>query len=147
VAPPDFKAVARRHYQDALYLLEGRRWPNADHLAGVAAECGLKAMLLDYLGATLDPWDMPVHPQATTKRQRLGHVNQLWGQLPLIVRGRSARPFTGLLTWQDPFNGWDIADRYSDGKAVSETDADGHVTTAGKILLMIQQAEVTGSAP
>jgi hypothetical protein len=147
VASPDFKAAARRHYQDAQYLLADRRWPNADHLAGVAAECGLKAILLDYFGASLNQWDKPVHPQATAKGQRLGHVNELWGQLPLIVRGRSARPFTGLLTWQDPFNGWDVADRYSDGKAISETDAGDHVTTAGKILFMIQQAEIKGSAP
>ena len=39
VASPDFKATALRHYRNAQYLLTGRRWPNADHLAGVAAEC------------------------------------------------------------------------------------------------------------
>jgi hypothetical protein len=147
VASPDFKAAALRHHRDAQYLLAGRRWPNADHLAGVAAECGLKAILLGYLGATLNKWDKPVHPLATTRGQALGHVNELWGQLPLIVRGRSARPFTALLTWQAPFNGWDVGDRYSDGKAISETDAGDHVTTAGKILLMLQQAEIKGSTP
>jgi hypothetical protein len=43
-APSDF-AAARRHFDDAQLLHGAQRFANADHLAGVAAECGLKAIL------------------------------------------------------------------------------------------------------
>lgn len=50
---PRFQGGCARHYRDAQYLLTGRRWPNADHLAGVAPECRLKAILLGYLDGSM----------------------------------------------------------------------------------------------
>ena len=42
---PDFYNAFCRHASDADLLLECKRWANADHLYGIAAECALKALL------------------------------------------------------------------------------------------------------
>jgi hypothetical protein len=79
VSTPDFKAAAYRHYFDANHLLSDQRWANADHLAGVAAECGLKAILEGWFGASLNAsgilvWGAP-------RKELRYHVNRLWNQI------------------------------------------------------------------
>jgi hypothetical protein len=143
--PPDYDAAARRHYKDAQFLFGGGRWPNADHLAGVAAECGLKTILLGYLGVTLNQRNMPVYGQAN---RSLGHINALWNELPQVVSGRTVGPaFTALLAGQSPFVNWTIDDRYSDGSAITQQDALGHINTAKAILGILEQAMLTGAVP
>lgn len=143
--PPDYATAARRHYKDAQFLFGGDRWPNADHLAGVAAECGLKTILLGYFGATLNQRNMPVYGQPN---RWLGHLNALWNELPQVVSGRTAGPvFTALLAGQPPFVNWNIDDRYSDGSAITEQDARGHISSARAILGILEQAILTGTVP
>lgn len=146
VAQPDFKSAARRHYRDSRFLLGDKRWPNADHLAGVAAECGLKAILLGYFGATLNQRKMPIWGPSS---KRLGHVDGLWGELPLIISGRAAGPvFTALVAGTpEPFAAWDVADRYSDGSGITEQQAQGHADKAEEILKILEQATITGVVP
>jgi hypothetical protein len=145
VATSDFKAAARRHYKDAQFLLGGDRWPNADHLAGVAAECALKAMLLGYFGVALNQRGIPQHPH--NPRSTLGHVNHLWGELSQIVTGRAGPAFTALVAGPTPFATWDVADRYSDGSAITQQEARGHVNAAKTIIGMLEQAMLTGAVP
>ena len=146
VPNPDFPAAARRHHQDARLLLDDRRWPNADHLAGVAAECGLKAILLGYFGATLGNNSRPVWGQPA---KPLGHVNHLWNELPLIISGRSAPVFAALIAGPppQPFASWDIADRYSDGNTITEQCAREHLDMAKKIMGLLEQAVLNGVVP
>jgi HEPN domain-containing protein len=63
-----FAEAARRHLADALLLHGENRFANADHLAGVAAECGLKAILLDHLGGVVVN-GMPTHPAKPTNHK------------------------------------------------------------------------------
>jgi hypothetical protein len=146
VPNPDFSAAARRHHQDARFLLDDRRWPNADHLAGVAAECGLKAILLGYFGATLGNNSRPVWGQPA---KTLGHVNHLWSELPLIISGRSAPVFAALIAGPppQPFASWDIADRYSDGNTITEQYAREHLDMTKKIMGLLEQAVLNGVVP
>jgi hypothetical protein len=146
VAPsPDYKAAASRHCKDAQHLVGWGRWANADHLAGIAAECALKAILLGYLGATLTPSNFPVHPQASGS---LSHVNRLWNQLPQMVSGRTVGPgFTSLIAGTNPFATWAVDDRYSDGNAITEGAARTHVHKAQAILGILEQAMLTGAVP
>lgn len=66
----------RRHYLDAAFLFGNNRVPNADHLAGFAAECGLKATLDGWYGATLRGRFL------NWNGERVGsHVNGLWVQV------------------------------------------------------------------
>lgn len=138
MSAPDFKAAARRHHRDAQFLIDDRRWPNADHLAGVAAECGLKAILLDHRGARLDPRNRPVWGQAS-KRLDL-HIKQLWDEVRLVVAGRSAPVFAALVTGSVPFANWEIADRYSDGNTITKRRAREHLDTAKAIMEVLEQA-------
>lgn len=41
----DFLDAHQRHWQDAKLLFQAQRWANADHLFGMAAECGLKRLM------------------------------------------------------------------------------------------------------
>ncbi len=43
--PADFLDVHHRHWDDAERLFAAQRWANADHLYGMAAECGLKRLM------------------------------------------------------------------------------------------------------
>jgi hypothetical protein len=49
----DFYDAHQRHWDDAELLYEKQRWANADHLYGMAAECGLKQLMLAF-GMTFD---------------------------------------------------------------------------------------------
>jgi HEPN domain-containing protein len=142
VSTPDFKSAARRHYRDAQYLLDDQRWPNADHLAGVAAECGLKAIMLGYLGAKLNQQSKPVWGSTN-----LGHVNQFWKELPLIVAGRTAPVFATLVAGPAPFANWDVADRYSDGNGITEQCSRDHLNNAKEVLEVLEQAIRDGVLP
>lgn len=145
MSTPDFKSAARRHYRDAKYLLDDERWPNADHLAGVAAECGLKAILEGWFGATINPKGILVWGQ---KQQELRyHVDKLWSELSLNISGRSGPVFASLIAGPAPFSGWDVADRYSDGNAITEQGARSHTDKAREIVEVLEQAEQTGIVP
>ena len=50
----DFSGAGRRHYKDAELLKSDNRIPNAGHLFGFAAECGIKALLVSH-GLSTDP--------------------------------------------------------------------------------------------
>ena len=44
----DFLDAHDRHWDDAGRLFAAQRWANADHLYGMAAECGLKRLMLAF---------------------------------------------------------------------------------------------------
>jgi hypothetical protein len=143
VANSDFKAAARRHHDDGRYLLNDNRLPNADQLAGLAAECALKAIMqFTPFGATPNPRGFLVWgPNARELRQ---HVNLLWSELAQNIGGYSTPTFAALLTGPTPFANWLVDDRYSDGTGVTSTGAIAHLDAAGQILLVLQQAQLDG---
>ena len=65
--PDDFIDAHRRHWEDAELLFDSGRWPNADQLYGISAECGLKALVMRCPG-------MP--PKIPRKYKE--HVDKLW---------------------------------------------------------------------
>jgi hypothetical protein len=54
----DYKNAARRHYKDAEILYSRLRWANADQLYGLAAECGLKAVMVGLCASTKSSGDL-----------------------------------------------------------------------------------------
>jgi hypothetical protein len=44
----DFLDAYLRHWEDAEALFGSERWANADHLYGLAAECGLKRLMIAF---------------------------------------------------------------------------------------------------
>lgn len=140
----DFAQAARRHLADASYLYARSSYANADHLAGVAAECGLKAILIEHLGGVLSR-GKPAHP--TRPDARFSHLPGLWGEIAKSARGRSSTAFLTVMIRPNPFQMWDVAERYSDGRHIDRKRAQHHIDAARLVLGIYQQAKLTGALP
>ncbi|GAB2771124.1 hypothetical protein [Streptomyces daliensis] len=142
--------AARRHYEDAVYLHDDGRIPNADHHFGFAVECALKSLLLRHLGATMNPKKggrpspKPWVPTSDGKARDFGHLPWIWDDVALMLHGRSGSALAGLLSGSSPFEAWSVDDRYLDGTAVVETAVAERRTSADQILRLHQQALLTG---
>lgn len=156
--PPTFGKVSRDHYRAAqLAAADGELRASADHLAGLAAECAIKAILLDFLGSRLRRSGKPYHPQVAlpdpTRRESKwsndhGHLPELWEHLTAIVHRRKDAAagilFTALI-WKNPFDDWDVANRYSDGATISRHDLDRHLKAAYDLIAAHEQAHILGT--
>ncbi len=85
----DFLDAAGRHRADAELLFEHGRWPNADQLYGLAAECGLKAVM-EVLGMPVDARGVPM-PLAGGRGQS-AHLLRRSTLLALARRGPDSWP-------------------------------------------------------
>ncbi|GAA4205738.1 hypothetical protein GCM10022252_66760 [Streptosporangium oxazolinicum] len=146
-----YARAARRHYEDATYLHDDARLPNADHHYGFAVECALKSLLLRYLSATMAPlkpggkpslW--PWTPGASGKPQKYGHLPEIWSDVAMLVRGRSGSTLAAVLTSTDPFATWDVADRYHGAPSLSTHTMKERKEAAIRILTLHEQAIITG---
>lgn len=145
--------AAGRHYEDAVFLHDGSRLPNADHHFGFAVECALKSILLRFTAATMNPrkankpastspW---VADPATGKfLHEYGHLPWLSADLTLLTHGRSAARLTAALGTLTAFDAWSVHDRYSDGTTVVESDVEKRRVVAKEILTLHEQAIITG---
>ena len=104
--PADFINSHRRHLEDADLLFDEARWPNADHLYGLGAECGLKAVMLN-LGMKVDDSGTP------REREHKQHVNDLWPAFQDFAQDRDGGAYLALLPDGEPFDNWSIRDRYA----------------------------------
>ncbi|MBM7812843.1 hypothetical protein [Saccharothrix algeriensis] len=139
-----FGAAAKRHHADAEVLARVGRHGNADHLAGVAAECGLKAILVGFLGGAVNAKGFPGHPAAT---KPLGHLPELWGQIALAADGRSGAQFSALILTANPFSEWEVSERYSDGAHITSNRAADHIAEAARVIAVHEQAVIDGVLP
>jgi len=119
-SPPDtnYVAAAQRHLADADFLHSYQRLASADHLAGLAAECALKAILVGYLGGTVNPGGAPTHPDTAV---RYGHLPKLWTQLSALIEGQASAQFAESLLGSNPFQFWQIDERYCAGDHIDTT--------------------------
>ena len=110
VATVAFDRAARHHAGDALELLKLGRHPGADHLAGLAAECALKAILIGFFGVSTNP-SGDVADRAYQK-----HLDRLWPIFQSRVAGNTA--IAGLVSapgHNATVQRWDVRDRYCAG--------------------------------
>lgn len=96
----NFYEAFSRHDADAALLLKKRRWANADHLLGLAAECALKAILLQQ-GIQSKNGDMD--------RPYRDHINLLWDRYQNFMQTRNVF----VIPDENPFRDWNIAQRYA----------------------------------
>lgn len=153
--PPAFAAAGRNHYQAALLAARDRLRISADHLAGLAAECAIKAILLDFLGSELNDRDRPVNKQERTKDPNRrhpdmehGHLPPLWEDLTALAHRRqdaAAGVLFAELLWHNPFDGWDVGGRYCDGTAITGPDLDRHIKAAHDLIAAHEQASILGT--
>ncbi|MFE6104557.1 hypothetical protein ACFVQ4_31985 [Streptomyces laurentii] len=146
-----YARAAMRHHDDAAYLHDDGRLPNADHHFGFAVECALKSLLLRYTQVSMDPTKQGGLPSkkpwalgATGKPRYFGHLPDLWADVALVLHGRGGSILSGVIAASAPFDTWSVEDRYRDGAAVTETEVRSRRAAAQQILSLHQQALIAG---
>jgi hypothetical protein len=122
----DYRSAAVRHFRDGNFLFEDRRFPNADQLFGLAAECGLKWALTEV------PSDFK---KGRTNQPLRVHINVLWHRFPCQSLQRLFPRLAGLLAsrWQ-PFEDWSADQRYWPEGYIDDNTCRRHQNAARRIL-------------
>jgi HEPN domain-containing protein len=132
----DYRDAAERHRADAELLFAHKRWPNADQLYGLAAECGLKAVM-KALGMALRPDGAP---RAKTHRV---HIDRLWDEFRTFATGRGGADFASRLGG-NPFHDWRIEQRYAPSVEVTRQAAVRHQQGAERVFTVVEMAVMQG---
>lgn len=140
--PVDFPAAARRHMEDAKLLEANSRLPNAGHLLGFVAECGLKA-LLTWHGHVTDAEGSP-EPKSGFRT----HIDQLviperLKLLKLFVDGRSGAKYLAMIPNIGAFSDWKPGHRYY-SEAALPTSFRAWKAAAHEVGRMLDQALIDG---
>ena len=136
--PADYRDAAERHWEDADHLLAGDRLANADHLFGLSAECGLKAVMQG-LGMSLRPDSAPA-----VKQHRV-HINRLWDEFVTFAQNRGGARYAIELTGRpNPFDDWDVAQRYCHRAEISEAIVENHRQGAQTAMNVFKTAILDG---
>lgn len=128
--PEDFADAHNRHWKDGERLFGHFAWANADHLYGLSAECGLKAVLV----AEGQPVERPY------KR----HVDDLWPEFVSFAQGRSGATYLSLIPTDTPFQNWRVSHRYAHRRHFSEAYVTPHRNAACAVRTMLQSANLGG---
>lgn len=137
----DFGDAATRHWEDAELLCNNKRWANADHLYGVAAECALKAVMV-MLGMQTKPDDgSPADPGHRR------HIDCIWSVFESFAAGRSEGRYNEMLPPGTPFADWDVAQRYAAHYEFSKERVTLHRNAARTVRRILGRAKLDGSLP
>lgn len=132
----DFGDAHDRHMNDAEILRAAFRLANADHLYGLAAECGLKR-LMQAFGMILKPDGKP------SEKQDIVHMNKIWPRYESYRSGHlqgAAYP----LSATNPFADWDVHQRYANQGAFDQQRVDGHRQGAQIVQALLVKAQRDG---
>jgi hypothetical protein len=138
----DFLDAHDRHWQDAELLFASSRFANADHLYGVSAECGLKRLMiafnmqLDSLSGSPADFQDKVHIMEAKK-------TNLWDRYETYRSGHKAGTDYGLSS-KNPFNDWDVSQRYAHRSVFSEARVQHHREGADLVKTLVQKAVLEG---
>jgi hypothetical protein len=132
----DFLDAHQRHLKDAERLFLLQRWANADHLYGVAAECGLKTLMIVFGMGT----DSTGTPLLKDDKQ---HADRIW------VRFESYRsgflPGAGYsLPGSNPFVGWNVNQRYAHQTNFDQRSVKPHQDGAWAVRDLVKKAQLEG---
>lgn len=129
----DFKDAFRRHRDDGDILFEQERWANSDHLYGLAAECGLKAVMLG-CGMSVDNNNTP------TDKNHKQHINNLWDEYIRFMQSNCIYILSGTNIFKD----WHVNQRYSAQSNFTKSIASNHKTGVDIIESIVNVAESDG---
>lgn len=139
ILPPDFLDAMERHWLDAedLLKLTPPSLANADQLYGLAAECGLKALMLKW-GMTLN------NNHAPAKRDDRKHADKIWDRYETYRQGRSS---SLALPGTRYFDDWSIDHRYASRSHFQQTVVGNHRQGAAIVKQLVAQAHIEGVLP
>lgn len=135
----DYLDAHDRHWNDAECLFQMQRWANADHLYGLAAECGLKRLMLAFGMPYDNARDRP------GKQEDRVHADGIWARFESYRCGhhhgaRYALP-------PNPFANWKVAQRYAHQSNFDGQRAAAHQAGANAVHDLIRQAQQEGLIP
>ncbi len=128
----DFLDAHSRNLEDAEKLLENARLANADHLYGMAAECGLKCLMVSF--------GMPVTGDGTPVSENdRKHVNFIWPRYESYRSGRLAGDYA--LPVSNPFRDWHVSQRYAHRSNFNSTIVEAHRRGAELVHTLVTKAQ------
>ena len=133
----DFLDAHQRHWHDAEYLFQNQRWANSDHLYGMATECGLKRMM-EIFGMEIN--SSSGSPQDKKDRE---HANIIWERFESYRSGRVEGTGYELPT-DNPFNNWNVSDRYAHQSGFNQAEVQAHQAGAMVVCGLIKRAQRDG---
>ena len=130
-----FLDAHERHWEDAELLKDAARLANADHLYGLAAECGLKELMICF--------GMIVNASGEPSKKDKRHVNEIWDRFETYRSGHSNG--TGYtLPSTNPFTLWDVNQRYASREFFDQTIIQQHRQGALIVKGFITKARTEG---
>jgi len=133
----DFLDAHNRHWQDAELLFNSESWANADHLFGIAAECGLKKLMLVF-GMPFDTNEDS--PQRKSDRK---HADGIWARYEAYRSGHHQGANYGLTT-HNPFRDWHVSQRYANQNHFYQALVEPHRDGANEVRQLIRKAQLEG---
>lgn len=133
----DFLDAHRRHWQDAEQLFRAERWANADYLYGLAAECGLKRLMLAF-GMPFDAGRNKPQKDSDCK-----HADGVWARYD-TYRAACQQDANYGLPSDNPFQNWDISQRYAHQCDFDRGRVDDHRKGTIQVREFINRASVEG---
>lgn len=131
----DFFNAFDRHFDDAELLFNHQRLANASQLYGLAAECGLKALMTKF--------GMPLSGSSPKDKKDRVHANGLWQRYQSYQSGHILGADYGLTT-QNPFSTWSIHQRYWKNSCITEQALNTHQQGAKQVAGLIKKAQLAG---
>lgn len=143
MANVNYYKAARRHFEDGELLFKHNRHPNAGHLYGFAAECGLKSLLI-ISGYPSDPnTGEIVHKKPEQFRTHVDILTQNIGQIRTYVSGRIGAKYLALIPGIVKFTDWKTDHRYYDDAKLPHSVNDWQ-TASKEVMTMLDQALLDG---
>lgn len=133
----DFLDAHNRHWKDAELLFNAKRWANADHLYGLAVECGLKQLMVA-LGMSVDSTT-----GSPIDQKHLFHADRAWTCFESYCSGHH-NGAGYKLPQKDPFFDWKISQRYAHQNKFSQKNVEPHRQGAEVVYQLIQKAKIGG---
>lgn len=135
----DFKNAYDRHQKDANSLFDNRRYANADHLYGLAAECALKAVMVGLAPTLVDK-----NSDFLNQADKI-HIDKLWNHFRFFLQGRSASSYLAHVPGSNPFNKWTVNSRYANQKIFIKSNVLPHRQAVnGSIANLVADARAKG---
>jgi len=133
----DFLDAHERHWTDAETLFQAQRWANADHLYGMAAECGLKRLMLAF--------GMKVNPStgSPVDGKDWKHANGIWARFESYRCGHH-QGAAYVLPTPDPFTDWEVAQRYAHQSNFDQARVNDHQSGASQVRELVKKARREG---
>ncbi len=133
----DFLDAHERHWEDAEHLFQAARWANADHLYGMAAECGLKKLMLAF-GMHYD--GARDRPARESDRK---HADGIWVRFESYRCGHH-KGVGYVLPSANPFADWNVSQRYAHRSHFDQARAQVHQSGTNVIRELIRKAQREG---